>query len=73
MSASAAFITRIPADWLDGLAAVVDRGLRLKTGAVRNAAQAMSTDFLHARARAEATAALSAAATPWHEVSLRGA
>jgi hypothetical protein len=73
MAGSLAILTRLGDDSLHGVAAVIDRGLRLNNGAVRNAARAVTQDRVNARARAEATAALSGLVASPREFSLRGA
>jgi hypothetical protein len=73
MTASLTLLTRLGDDSLHGVAAVIDRGLRLKRGAIHNAAGAVTRDRANARARAEAADALGATALPVREISLRGA
>jgi hypothetical protein len=73
MSSSLGFVARVQTDSLRGVAVAIDRGLRLKHRAVRNAGNAVSIDVLNARARAEAAAALAVAATSRDELSLLGA
>jgi hypothetical protein len=73
MAASLSLLTRLGDDSLHGVAAVIDRSLRLKQGAVHNAARAVTSDRGNARARAEAAAAFDTHAMPVREFSLRRA
>jgi hypothetical protein len=63
MTTSSAFVTRVSAESFHGVAAVIDRSLRLHDGAVRNAARAVVSDRVSARARADATAAVESGAS----------
>jgi hypothetical protein len=63
MAISSAFVIRFGAESFHGVAAVIDRSLRLHDGAVRNAARAVVSDRVSARARADAAAAMESGAS----------